>query len=39
MTLAQLQVLAAVVELGSRTAAADRLKRSQSAISHVLTEL
>ncbi|WP_175762669.1 LysR family transcriptional regulator, partial [Burkholderia anthina] len=30
MTLAQLQALAAVVELGSLTAAADRLNRSQS---------
>ncbi|EKS9911943.1 TPA: LysR family transcriptional regulator [Burkholderia multivorans] len=34
MTLAQLQALAAVVELGSLTAAADRLNRSRSAIGH-----
>ncbi|WP_321816613.1 MULTISPECIES: LysR family transcriptional regulator [unclassified Paraburkholderia] len=39
MTLAQLQALAAVVELGSLTEAANRLNRSQSAISHALTEL
>ncbi|AIO39448.1 LysR family transcriptional regulator [Burkholderia latens] len=39
MTLAQLQALAAVVELGSLRAAAERLNRSQSAISHALTEL
>ncbi|MBA4710588.1 LysR family transcriptional regulator [Aquitalea aquatica] len=39
MTLVQLQMLVTVVELGSLTAAAERLSRSQSTISHALTEL